>query len=79
MYTVYILQSSKNNRYYIGHTANLIERLDAHNRGSNQSTKANRPWKLIYSEKYSVKTEAAKRERQIKSYKGGYAFKQLIQ
>jgi len=53
--------------------------LDAHNRGSNQSTKANRPWKLIYSEKYSVKTEAAKRERQIKSYKGGYAFKQLIQ
>ncbi len=36
------------------------------------------PWELIYIEKFNNKIEAVKREKQIKSYKGGEAFKRLI-
>jgi len=78
MYFVYILKSLKNNRQYIGHTSNISERLSAHNRGSNRSTKNGRPWKLIYTETYDEKIIAARREREIKSYKGGDAFKNLL-
>ena len=38
-YYVYVLQSVKNRELYIGHTINLRERLQEHNRGLNFSTK----------------------------------------
>ena len=78
MYTTYIIQSEKNSKFYIGFTENIIERLDCHNRGSNRSTKSGRPWRLVYSEKFGSKREAMRREKEIKSYKGGIAFKNLI-
>ncbi len=78
MYYVYILESEKSGRHYIGSTANLERRLAEHNEGKVKSTKRYRPWKIIYTEEFSTKTEALKRERKIKSYKGGIAFKNLI-
>ena len=36
------------------------------------------PWKIVYTETFKTKSEAYKRELQIKSYKGGNAFKKLI-
>ena len=53
-------------------------RLAQHNRGKTRSTKSGIPWVVIYSEEYNSRKEAYKRERQIKSYKGGNAFKKLI-
>ena len=79
MYQVYILKSETQVRYYIGHSYNLAERLETHNRGVVRSTKACRPWKVVYTELCKSKQEAYKREFQIKSYKGGEAFKKLIQ
>ncbi len=78
MFYVYILRSEKDRRYYIGYTNNLIVRLFWHNDGKNKSTAHRRPLKLIYSEEFADKTGALKRERQIKSYKGGNEFKKLI-
>ena len=78
MYEVYILKSEAYTRYYIGHSHNTAERLVTHNNGTVRSTKAYRPWKIVYSEPFANKQEAYKRERQIKSYKGGEAFKKLI-
>lgn len=78
MYQVYILESGIQTRYYIGHSHNLAERLMNHNSGKVRSTKAYRPWKIVYSELCESKQEAYKREFQIKSYKGGEAFKKLI-
>ena len=78
MFYVYIIKSLRFNKYYIGYTGNIKKRLNYHNKGSNQSTKTYRPYKLIYLEKYNTKTEAIKREKQIKKYKGGKAFKLLI-
>ena len=36
------------------------------------------PWKIAYTESFKTKKEAWLRERQIKSYKGGVAFKNLL-
>lgn len=78
MYYVYILQSLKDNRYYIGYTDNIERRITEHNSGKTKSLNYRLPLKLIYKEEYLSKIAAIKRERIIKSYKGGNAFKNLI-
>ena len=78
MYSVYIIQSKKNNHYYIGTTGDLLKRVSDHNSNKNRSTKNKGPWELVYSENYSDKKTAWLREKQIKSYKGWEAFHKLI-
>jgi putative endonuclease len=75
---VYILQSLKNNKYYIGSTTDLKRRLLEHNQGKNKATRPNIPYKIIYTEEYPTIKEARQREYKIKLYKGGNAFKKLI-
>jgi putative endonuclease len=69
MYSVYILRSELNERYYIGSTKDIKTRLSRHNAGHTPSTKAYRPWKLVYSESFSNLRDARKREQEIKSWK----------
>jgi len=78
MFYIYILQSIKTGRYYIGHTNNIGERLKRHNSGRSRFTKKEMPWKLIYREVYDTKSGACKREVEIKKYKGGIKFKKLL-
>jgi putative endonuclease len=75
---VYILQSQKDKKYYIGETANVAARLLFHNSGRQRSTKNRIPFVLILVEQFDRKEKALLREKQIKSWKGGNAFKQLI-
>ena len=77
MYAVYIIQNI-NNKYYIGVTSNLLQRLRHHNTGANRFTKKRGPWHLVYKEDFEDKKEAWLREKQIKRYKGGEAFKRLL-
>ncbi len=69
MFHIYILQSQKDNKRYIGFTENLEKRIDDHNSGLVKSTKNRRPLVLIYSEEFQSKSEAFKRE---KFFKSGY-------
>ncbi len=78
MYFVYILHSSQYNRYYIGSTGNIEDRVNRHNDGATKSTKPFRPWVLVYQENFETRTEARKRENQIKKFKRGRAFEQLF-
>lgn len=78
MHKVYILQSLKNNRYYVGCTKDLPKRLLQHNNGENASTSKYRPWKIIYYRNFKNQEEAYKCEKLVKSYKGGNAFKKII-
>ena len=78
MFTVYILQSEKTGRHYIGFTSDLEKRLQYHNGGKNKSTKNDRPWRVIWREVFENKKDAWLREHQIKRFKGGEAFKKLI-
>ncbi|TVR30241.1 MAG: GIY-YIG nuclease family protein [Balneolaceae bacterium] len=70
MYYTYILKSEMSYSHYYGHTSDLITRLKRHNAGKVRSTKAYKPWKLIYSEKFATKSEAYQREKFFKSIDG---------
>ena len=78
MFKVYILKSKTNDKYYVGYTEDLDKRLIRHNGKLVKATKSGVPWTIIYTESFNTKSEAYRRERQIKSYKGGKAFKKLI-
>jgi putative endonuclease len=78
MFYVYILKSSITKKHYIGCTDDLERRLLEHNNGKVKSSKAYKPWAMIYTESYNTGNEAFKRERQIKSYKGSEAFRNLL-
>ncbi len=65
----YILYSIRIDRYYIGCTDNLQWRLERHNMGWGKYTSKGIPWKIIYFEKYNSKSEALKREKEIKNKK----------
>ena len=77
-YFVYVLRSQKDNKHYIGSTSDIQGRLAFHNAGLQRSTRTRIPFILIYHEEIATKQEALKRERYIKSLKGGEAFKKLI-
>ena len=77
-YSVYILQSLKDNKYYIGSTSDVEARLYFHNAGLQRSTKNRIPFIIVYTETWLDKHQALHREKQIKNYKGGKAFKKLI-
>ncbi|MFH0749534.1 MAG: GIY-YIG nuclease family protein [Candidatus Gottesmanbacteria bacterium] len=79
MFTVYILQNNISKRYYIGSTNDIKRRVEEHNRGQTMSTRRKGVWTIIYSEEVNTKLEAVRREKQIKSYKGGNGFKELIE
>ena len=78
MWHVYILKSEKHGHYYTGYTEDLKKRLKQHNDGKTKSLKAQLPVRIVHVEDFLSKQEAYKRERQIKNYKGGEAFKRLI-
>ena len=78
MYTVYILENLQG-FFYTGFTSKEItERVLEHNQGKCRWTKNKRPWIVRYVERWTSKAEAYRREKQIKSYKSGRAFKELI-
>jgi putative endonuclease len=77
-YYVYVLRSLKDFKYYIGSSEDVEARLRFHNAGLQRSTRHRIPFELVYTETLETKTEALKREKQIKSYKGGEAFKRLL-
>ncbi|MEY5047552.1 MAG: hypothetical protein RLZZ175_911 [Bacteroidota bacterium] len=69
MYFFYILYSTSNDKYYVGHTSNLVERLRKHNSNHKGFTGNINDWKVVYSEQYSSKSEAFAREREVKAWK----------
>ena len=61
MYFVYILQSLKDQRTYIGYTNDFERRFKDHNSGQSRATKYHAPFKLLFKEEFSNITEAKKR------------------
>lgn len=78
MFSVYIIQSLTNKRYYVGSTNNIERRLNEHNHNNTVSLRNKGPFTLVYKEEYLTLSQARQRERKIKSYKGGNAFKKLL-
>src|ERR1700693_101458 len=68
-YYFYVLRSRSTDRFYTGHTENLTRRIFQHNNGRTVSIRNRGPWVLFYSEEYPTRSEAAQRERYVKSMK----------
>ena len=66
-YYVYILQSEKDDGFYIGQTQDLNLRLAMHNSGRSKYTRAKGPWKLYASRELGNRSEAVKMERKLKN------------
>jgi len=71
MFTVYVLFSKDYNKIYIGFTSDLEQRIRSHNElGKKGWTMKFRPWKVVYKEVYSNKSDAMKREKELKTSTG---------
>ena len=65
---VYMLLTvnSKTAITYVGYSTNPIKRLDRHNRGIGAKFTKGRTWKIIYKKKLKNKSDALKREHELK-------------
>jgi putative endonuclease len=75
---VYILQSLKDGSYYIGSTNNLKDRVERHNQGRSGYTKGKMPWKLVYYEEHTDRSNAVRRENEIKQKKRSGFLEKLV-
>ena len=80
MHYLYILHSITVNKYYIGETFNVNERLLKHNKHSyeNSFTKVANDWKIVLSFKCDSKNQAVCIERFIKRMKSKVFIQKLI-
>ena len=70
MYYTYVLQSKKDDKFYVGFTKNLKLRFEQHSKGRVDSTRDRQPLTLIYYEGCLNQEDATKREKYLKSYHG---------
>ena len=66
-YYVYVLRSLADERFYVGLTNDIPKRLGQHNDGLVTSTKGRLPFALIYWEGCLNRSDAAQREKYLKT------------
>lgn len=67
-YYVYILLC-KDGSYYTGHAKNVKHRVEQHKKGQGaRYTRMHKPAKIVYVEEFNSRSDAMKREREIKSF-----------
>ena len=66
-YVVYIIYSDQFQKYYVGQTNDMDQRLSRHNKGHNRSTKPYIPWRLITTIEKNSRSEAIHLEKKLKN------------
>ena len=77
-YSVYILQSEKDESFYIGYSEDVLKRLEKHNSSKTGCTSTKKPRKIFYTEVFDNKTDAIKRENFLKRQKNRAFYEKLI-
>lgn len=67
MFYTYVLQSQKNNKWYIGYTSDLRKRFKQHNEGKSTYTKGRGPYIIMYYEACLNEDDARSRELYLKT------------
>jgi len=67
---VYVLESLKDGKKYIGYTNNLKRRIEEHKKGFSFATKFRLPFRLIYFEGCLNEEDAKRREHYLKGTQG---------
>ncbi|GCC51606.1 endonuclease [Chryseotalea sanaruensis] len=77
MFFVYALKSLSRAYIYVGLTNDVDRRVGEHNTGQNRTTKAYRPFDVVFVESFPTRVEARKREIYLKSGIGKEFLKNL--
>ena len=75
----YIIYSATLDKFYIGHTRDLIERISQHNSGVSTFTSKANDWKLKWTKEFDNRASARLLEQEIKNKKSRKFILQLIQ
>ena len=78
MFHVYIIYSLKLDKYYVGYSSDLNKRLAEHNSGISKYTSKANDWMQKFSERFTTREEAMKREKEIKNKKSRKYIEYLI-
>ena len=81
MFTIYTIYNKDHDKIYIGQTWNLSERLNQHDNKiftNSYTSRFSGEWQLIYQEYVFDRSDALKREKQLKSYRGREFIKKYI-
>lgn len=72
MFYVYAIYNSRADKIYIGQTVDILLRLKQHNehKFTGYTSRYQGEWVLIYKESVATRSEALRRERQLKSGNG---------
>ncbi len=76
---LYIIQSIKNNMFYVGSTIDIINRLKEHNNGEVKATRNKGPWIIKFTKQYKTIKEAKQVEYKFKKMKSRKILKKIIQ
>jgi len=66
-YYVYILFTKGYDKYYIGQTNAVEERLKRHNSGTEKATAPYRPWEILWFTEKPSRAEAMELEKKLKN------------
>lgn len=69
-YFIYVIESERDEIWYVGLSSDPKSRLKQHNGGKSKFTKGHLPWILIYTEKIEDLPEARKMEKYYKTAAG---------
>ncbi|OGS46216.1 MAG: hypothetical protein A2539_02945 [Elusimicrobia bacterium RIFOXYD2_FULL_34_15] len=75
---VYILQSESDGTYYVGYSGNPEKRLLIHNSSVDSWSSRKKPWRIIYKEEFTNRSDAIIREKEIKRQKSRKFIEKLI-
>ncbi len=67
MYYMYVLKSLDSKDYYVGYSANLRKRIEAHKSAESRFGKQHKQIELIYYEAYISESLARQREAKLKN------------
>ena len=70
MNSTYVKETLDGKHRCIGHCKNINSQLNQHNARNVKATRDNRPWQIIYSEKFKIQNDAIFREKYLKSING---------
>jgi putative endonuclease len=73
VYRVYVIQS-REGRFYIGLSDDVVRRVKQHNRGQSRWTKGRGPWKIVWQSEELSLTDARKLENRLKRQGRGKGF-----
>lgn len=65
MFFVYIIQSLKDDSFYVGQCEDLDKRMSKYNDCFSKYTAGKIPWRLVYFEIFASRSDAIKRETEI--------------